>query len=110
MTAPAGGGTTDPLTLLAQRFDRVAQDAESAESVVAAPSTLLDQDRSWITRLVLRLFVSAIGVYLLLLLLQGIVPGASARIAGTAGDMIKTIIVPIVTLVLGYYFGQSGKG
>ena len=30
-------------------------------------------------------------------------PGASAAIAGKAEDMIKTVIVPVVTLVLGDY-------
>ena len=80
-----------------------------ADKALFAPATRLDEDRSWITRLVLRIFATAIGVYLLFLLVQGIVPGASTAIAGKAEDMIKTIIVPVVTLVLGYYFGQSTK-
>ena len=58
----------------------------------------------------LRIFAAAIAAYVLFLLLQGIVPGASTTIAGETESMIKTIIVPIVTLVLGYYFGQSSKG
>ena len=37
-------------------------------------------------------------------------PGASTGIASATADMIETIIVPRVTLVLGYYFGHSGKG
>ncbi len=27
-----------------------------------------------------------------------------------AVDLIKSTVLPIVTLVLGYYFGRSGKG
>ena len=60
------------------------QDAEArlrgADQVLAAAPTQVDTDRSWIT------------------------------IAGETESMIKTILVPIVTLVLGYYFGQSSKG
>jgi hypothetical protein len=29
------------------------------------------------------------------------------KIATDAGDLIKTDVLPIVTLVLGYYFGKS---
>ncbi len=90
------------------------QDAEArlrgAGQVLAAAPTQVDTDRSWITRLVLRVFAAAIAAYVLFLLLQGIVPGASTTIASATESMIKTIIVPIVTLVLGYYFGQSSKG
>ena len=32
------------------------------------------------------------------------------KIASDAGDLIKTGVLPIVTLVLGYYFGKSGRG
>lgn len=48
--------------------------------------------------------------YLLFLAIQGITSGAWADLAAHAEEMIKTIVVPIVTLVLGYYFGQSTKG
>ena len=32
-----------------------------------------------------------------------------SSVSGTATDLVKSTILPIVTLVLGYYFGQSDR-
>ncbi len=85
------------------------QSAESASQALAPP-TLADEDRSWIARLIVRGFIAAVFAYLLFLAVQGITSGAWVQPAAHAEEMIKTIVVPVVTLVLGYYFGQSTKG
>ncbi|MBW4092555.1 MAG: hypothetical protein HIU82_15820 [Proteobacteria bacterium] len=93
---------------VAEQLVHAAQAAETATRALDKPS-LDEEDRSWIARLVLRSFTATVMIYLLFLGIQGIVPGASPAIATQAEDMIKSIVVPIVTLVLGYYFGQSRK-
>ena len=84
--------------------------AVSASAEVRERPTLADEDRSWIARRTIGVFIGAILAYLILLLLQGFQAGAWADPAARAEDMIKTIVLPVVTLVLGYYFGQSTKG
>ena len=56
------------------------------------------EDRSWIARRIINIFVGAIGAVLFL--------------TSQAADVIKTAVLPVVTLVLGFYFGSrvSGRG
>ena len=87
-----------------------AEEAAESATQALAPPTLADEDRSWIARLIVRSFIAAISAYLIFLAAQGITGGDWSASAARAEEMIKTIVVPIVTLVLGYYFGQSRKG
>ena len=82
----------------------------STAQMLATPPTQDDEDRSLFARLLVRIFIAALAVYLVFLLIQWVAPGGSLNIAAQAEDMIKSVLVPIVTLVLGYYFGQSRKG
>jgi len=114
MTGTAGGAQTPSAAVsavpapFAARLSHAEQEAASASEALTPP-TLADEDRSWIARLIVRSFIAAVLIYLLLLAIQGAATGAWANVADKAEDMIKSIVVPIVTLVLGYYFGQSRK-
>ncbi len=109
---PASDPAATPDALLASVTAEAAFSEQAAESTARAlePPSLADEDRSWIARLIVRLFIAAVAAYLLFLVVQGITTGVWAGAAAQAEEMIKTIVVPVVTLVLGYYFGQSTKG
>ncbi len=74
-----------------------------------APS-LDDTSRNWIARTIIWVFVGAIVGGDLILVLQGWQSGTWLQAAAQAVDLIKSAVLPVVTLVLGYYFGRSGKG
>jgi hypothetical protein len=67
-------------------------------------------NRSWIAKAIIAVFVGAIAIILFLLTLQGYTTGQWSLAASSASDLIRTAVLPIVTLILGFYFGQSGKG
>lgn len=67
-------------------------------------------DRSWIARRIIWVFVGTLVGGGLILILQGWQSGAWDKTASMAIDLIKSCVFPVVTLVLGYYFGRSGKG
>jgi cell shape-determining protein MreD len=66
-------------------------------------------DRSWIAKAIIIVFVAAILAVLLLLLTEGVMTKDWTHAAAAASDLVKSVILPIVTLVLGYYFGQSDR-
>ncbi|MGG5818189.1 hypothetical protein [Falsiroseomonas sp. HW251] len=66
-------------------------------------------DRSMITRVVILVFGGSIGAVLLAIVIAGIASGKAEAIATQAVDLLKSVVLPIVTLVLGYYFGRAGK-
>jgi len=84
----------------------------AAAQVVARSQTQDDDDRSWIARQIIYVFVGAVSAVLLLLLVDGLASHGESwsLVADRAADLIKTAVLPVVTLVLGYYFGKSGKG
>lgn len=98
------------------RLDRL--EAPSAEQVTTqARETVADEvsrreadDRSWIARRIIWVFVGTLVGGGLILILQGWQSGAWDKTASMAIDLIKSCVFPVVTLVLGYYFGRSGKG
>lgn len=55
------------------------------------------------------MFVIAVIAVLVLLALQGWLTNDWEKVATEATDLVKSAVLPIVTLVLGYYFGQSDK-
>lgn len=46
---------------------------------------------------------------MILMGVEGYVSRDWSQAAGEATDLVKSTILPIVTLVLGYYFGQGSK-
>jgi len=58
---------------------------------------------------VIWVFGGSIGAVLLAIVIAGIASGNPTNIADQAADLLKSVVLPIVTLVLGYYFGRAGK-
>jgi hypothetical protein len=101
----------DIVEQLAARVARVEADTGQATQTLADEKNRLQQtmDRSWIAKMIIYVFVGAVGVVLILMAVQGYASGNWATVSGTAGDLVKSTILPVVTLVLGYYFGQSDR-
>ena len=51
-----------------------------------------------------------IGAGLAILVTAAAMTGEWQDAGDQAVDLIKSTVLPVVTLVLGYYFGRSGKG
>ena len=98
-----------PSSALLQLLGTAATSAGSLAGAISSTSQA-DADRSWIARKIITIFVWVIGGVLALLTLQGVMTGQWSLVASQAAELIKTAVLPIVTLVLGYYFGQAGKG
>lgn len=97
---------------LSARIARVEASVNKAIDSVAEQQirTVQQQDRSWIARQIIWMFVIAVTAVLVILALQGWLTQDWAQVATEATDLVKSAVLPIVTLVLGYYFGQSDKG
>jgi hypothetical protein len=89
------------LAALDEGFSRLAERVQQSSRVADAKSEA--EDRSWIARLILWVFAG-------ILIAEGIVTKEWTQVATQAADLVKTSVLPVVTLVLGYYFGRSGKG
>lgn len=91
-------------------LDRKLPQADTAAATVsaetAAPSRS-ELDRSLIGRYVVRLYCGVIVATLLVLLGRGAL--VSTTDLSAALDLIKTAVLPVVTLVIGYYFGKSER-
>ncbi len=83
--------------------------AAESDSLATSPPTLDETDRSLIGRMVITLYVWVVPVTLLVILANGAVEHTWAATSAEAVDLIKVGVIPIVTLVLGYYFGKSAK-
>jgi hypothetical protein len=66
-------------------------------------------DRSWIAKRIMLIFTAVVGLVILLNIMRGIWTGQWDKATDASGELLKTTMLPIVTLVLGYYFGQSSK-
>jgi len=88
----------------------VGSEAEkTANAVKNAAPTQDEQDRSWIARTIIWIFVGAVSVVGFLLVLRGAFTGDWAAVTTMAVELLKSAVIPIVTLMLGYYFGQSSR-
>jgi hypothetical protein len=108
-TPPATG--PDRQSALSARIARVEASVNRTIQSVAQQQdrSIQQQDRSWIARWIIRMFVIVIAAVLVILTLQGLLNGDWKQVAMEATDLIKSAVLPIVTLVLGYYFGQADK-
>jgi NADH:ubiquinone oxidoreductase subunit 6 (subunit J) len=94
------------------RFAAVEEQASKSADAVRSATNIDDFDRSFIARTIMYVYAGAIVVgFLFLTVLAGFAWFTAAddwkAIAADAVDIIKTAVLPIVTLVLGYYFGKS---
>jgi hypothetical protein len=87
-----------------------ASNATQSKVLVQSTDSATDADRSRIARQIINVFVGALLLVLIMLVIQGYMANSWPAAVSQATDLLKTTLLPIVTLVLGYYFGQSGKG
>jgi hypothetical protein len=64
-------------------------------------------DRSFIVKCVVSLYVAAIAAAILYLLIRGL--WASEDRFKDISEMIKIGVIPVLTLVIGYYFGTERR-
>ncbi|MBV9783694.1 MAG: hypothetical protein JO264_07720 [Acidisphaera sp.] len=82
--------------------------SETAQSRLdRARQTRIDEDRSKITRTVFNILSIAIIATFVIIWTEGRSDPADATVQ--ALDVLKSVVLPVVTLVLGFYFGQSSK-
>jgi hypothetical protein len=79
--------------------------ASEDERKLLAAEAVPHKDRSSIARWVILLYCCVVAAAVLYLLFRGIWWGEN--VFDDISDLIKTAIVPIVTLVIGYYFGVA---
>lgn len=91
------------LAELQQQTDR---DQQRLEQEVSEQT----ESRSRITRLVLWTYVVGLSVAGLLALAEAWQTKDFGKAAGNLIEWIKVLVLPLVTLALGYYFGRGGKG
>src|SRR4051812_12183841 len=63
---------------------------------------LRDHDRSFVVKMVIGLYVFSLAAIIVYLIIHGLCSNESAY--ANIADVIKVAIVPVVTLVIGYYF------
>ena len=89
-------------------IDQPSQRPESLRSIRQTFERSLLRERSRIGFLVVCLYCFIVSATALLLIYRGV--AASPGGAGAFGDLaelIKVAVVPVVTLVIGFYFGSS---
>lgn len=55
------------------------------------------------------IFTIVVALVIMFNLIRGFQTGQWDKAAEAIAEVLKTTMLPIVTLVLGYYFGQSSK-
>lgn len=95
--------TTDLLS----RAGRMLDAATLVASQLDDPN--IGRDRSLIVRVVLLVFVGAVLLSVLALFFSPAVTREWEKLNAQILDLLKSIVLPLVTLVFGYYFGKADK-
>ena len=86
---------------------RTRSNAENAKSTIEEREA---DDRSHITRTVMDVLRWGLPTAILLLLLLALLdPSSSSESIKAVVEIFKAVLLPIMTLVLGYYFGRGGR-
>lgn len=92
-----------------QAQDQIGQaktgEADVDQALKAHAERKLTEDRSFIVKWVVYLYVFSIALGLLYLTIQGLWFGEDRF--RDLSELIKIAVVPVLTLVIGYYFGTS---
>ncbi len=93
---------------MTDEFEAPLQEFDAAvERINAAGRYRRDLDRSFIVFAVVCLYVGVIGLSVLFLLYRGICCGES--VFANLLEVVKISILPVLTLVIGYYFGAKSE-
>ncbi len=97
-----------PIETLTQQLATLRSDAD--QSTEAFHRSIRDDEaRRWIAKTIIWIFTGSILAVLGLLLLQGWRTNDWDSVTTRSSDLIKSAVLPVVTLVLGYYFGRADK-
>jgi len=88
-----------------RRVDHFAPDFDAA--VRAAAAQPQDRDRSFIVYSVVSLYVISVGLMVLYLIYRGVYHGEV--VFSDLTEIVKVAIMPVLTLVIGYYFGTKTR-
>jgi heme/copper-type cytochrome/quinol oxidase subunit 3 len=102
-----------PSTSLDQRIARLESSAGQVQQFVQQSAMRTeDQQKSWIATMIIYIFVAVVFFGQAILILRGILSKEAngwEAVTTQSIDLIKSAVLPVVTLVLGYYFGRSGR-
>jgi hypothetical protein len=111
----SAGDSTNPIADLGSRIRDVESRLNTRSEVVRNAPDPVARQRDWIGKVIIAVFALAIFFGLLLLVPEGLMAEQGAQsdawknVALQSADLIKSALLPVVTLVLGYYFGQSSR-
>ncbi len=113
--APDEPVTDIDLDALLRSVDIKEEKLQSQEQDIARYSTKREtDDRSFIAKLIVVAFVLSIGVFILFVGAIGISGACDAACgdrwkdaAAQITEILKSVLLPVVTLVLGFYFGRQ---
>jgi hypothetical protein len=80
------------------------QRVEELATKATQPRDPVAEDRSFVTRVIIVTFCASIAAVFVMSLVRGLDP-----ISGIVIDFLKTFLFPVVTLILGHYFGQNPR-
>lgn len=95
---------SEPVPSIDDLRSRIASLKQAAPTTQDIIDRKLANDRSWVTRWVVGTFL----LVMIAVIAKSLFYGYDASLASVV-DLIKTVLIPVVTLILGHYFGQSGK-
>ena len=101
------GVAPDELRQRLLRLEEASLRAERQIQVQTDETRKEGEDRSWIARTILWGFLGALVMAFLLLAGRGLHGGEWEAASRDALELMKSVLLPIVTLVLGYYFGRG---
>ena len=106
---PAAGPIAHGLSL-AQRLTQLeARAGQTRDAVERRGFPTEDQQRSVLSTTIIYIFVGVVAFGMAILVLRGFKTNEWGEVTTQAIDLIKSAVLPVVTLVLGYYFGRSGR-
>lgn len=109
MSGTGGLPPTDPQELLRRVGTQERRISEAAETIADSAARQDISDRAQLAATVSMVFLVCLPVSLLVLLILAFrAESATAAVSGVV-EILKSVLLPVVTLVLGYYFAR-GRG
>ena len=100
--------TDDLLKDLLQTIDQSTQKKRSLDDVIQAHSVISREQVRWkVARLIIGAYVIIIVISVLYLMIRSFITGVDEF--PNMIELVKIAVIPVVTFVLGYYYGTSSK-
>jgi hypothetical protein len=107
---------TEPSPELRAAIDEIRRTFRAAPRIGSSGPSFGDEaakrevaDRSWIARAIIGAFLAALAAIFGLIIARAIAPGRWDEAVTLAVELFKIGLLPVVTLVLGFYFGRSDR-